>query len=441
MLDVNFIRQNPEKVKEGITAKNIEAKLVDKFLELDIEWRAKVTAIDHLRSEQNLVTGQLKKGKTSDLLSKAQILKKQLAELEKIEAGLGKERRETLSLLPNLPLDDVPAGKSDKENLVLREVGRKTKFAKPAKDYLTIAENLGIIDVSRAGKVSGSRFGYFLGGAALLEFALIGFITKLLSDAKFVASVIKEKRLKLKPKPFVPIITPVLIKKESMWGMGYLDRGADEIYHLEKDNLYLIGTSEQSIGPRHQGEVLEEKLLPLRYVGFSACFRREAGSYGKDTKGVLRVHQFDKLEMFSFVRSEDSASEHQLLLAIEEEIMRRLKIPYRVVRMCTGDLGDAAAAKFDVEAWLPGQNDGKGEYRETHSTSNTTDWQARRLNIKYRPAAKESNQEAQFVHMLNGTAAAIGRMIIAIIENYQTPRGTVKIPQALARFVNLKEIR
>lgn len=435
MLDVNFIRQNPERVREGVAAKNLDPKLVDKFLNLDSEWRGKVAAIDHLRSEQNLVTDELKKrGKSADLLSKAQILKKHLVGLEKERLDLEARRWLALSLLPNLAFKDVPRGRSDKENKVLRQIGRKPKFSRPPKDYLTLTEKLGIIDIRRAGKVSGSRFGYFLGAAARLEFALIDFIVKLLTDKKFIASIIKANKLKLKPMPFLPVIPPVLINRDSMWGMGYLDRGADEVYHIEKDGLYLVGTSEQSIGPMHKDEVLEEKSLPIRYLGFSTCFRREAGSYGKDTKGILRVHQFDKLEMFSFVKPETSQAEHRLFLAIEEYIMSSLKIPYQVVDICTGDLGDAAAAKFDIEAWLPGQNNGQGAYRETHSTSNTTDWQARRLNIKYKP-------NGEFVHLLNGTAVAAGRMIIAITENYQTPKGAVKIPKVLQRYINLKEIK
>ena len=223
-----------------------------------------------------------------------------------------------------------------------------------------------------------------------------------------------------------------MIKPEMMKAMGYVERGGEEIYYLPKDDLYLVGTSEQSIGPMHAGEILEEKDLPKRYVAFSTCFRREAGSYGKDTKGILRVHQFDKVEMFSICKPEDSLKEHKLLLSLEEELMQKLKIPYRVIDICTGDLGDPAAAKFDIEAWMPGQN----EYRETHSTSNCTDFQARRLNIRY----KSRDGKLNFVHTLNGTAFS-QRPILAIIENNQQKDGSIKVPRVLQKYVGFKEIK
>ena len=218
--------------------------------------------------------------------------------------------------------------------------------------------------------------------------------------------------------------------------MGYLERGREEVYYLPEDKLYLAGTSEQAIGPMHQEEIFEAKDLPRRYIAFSSCFRREAGSYGRDTKGILRVYQFAKLELFVFADPQKSAEEHQFLLSLEEELMRDLKIPYRVLEICAGDLGDPAAAKYDIDAWLPGQNSGKGEYRETHSTSNTTDFQARRLNIKVK-----NDSGASYAHMLNGTAFAIGRMIIAILENYQTEQGTVRVPEVLQKYLDTDEIK
>ena len=254
-----------------------------------------------------------------------------------------------------------------------------------------------------------------------------------LTNQKNIQKIIKENKLAIAPKPFIPIIPPVLVKPEAMSAMGYVERGGEEIYFIEKDQLYLVGTSEQSVGPMHGGEIFDNGNLPHRHIAFSTCFRREAGSYGKDTKGILRVHQFDKLEMFVTCVPETSPDEHKLLLAIEEKLMQMLELPYRVLQICAGDLGDPAAAKYDIEAWMPGQNGGQGQYRETQSTSNTTDYQARRLNVKYRP-------ENDFVHMLNGTAFAIGRTLIAIIENYQTKKGTVKIPKALQKYAGLKEI-
>lgn len=412
MLDINLIRNEPEKVKRGLKAKNADPELADKFLELDEKWRAATAQYDELRSNQKKL-GKEKK------MEEAKALKEEVRKKEAELADLDKIRTEVLHQMPNLPLDSVPIGKDESANKILREEGEKPKLADPA-DYLALAQKLDLIDVERAAKVSGSRFGYLKGPAALLEFALVDLALK---------TLIKEG--------FTPIVPPVLINEKSMWGMGYLERGQDEIYYLPKDNLYLVGTSEQAIGPMHQDEVLKEAELPKRYVSFSTCFRREAGSYGKDTKGILRVHQFDKVEMFSITAPSQSETEHKFLLSMQEKLMRALEIPYHVVDICSGDLGDPAAAKYDIEAWLPGQGNGKGEYRETSSASNTTDFQSRRLNIKY----KKEDGKPEFVHMLNGTAFAVGRMIIAILENYQTEKGTIRIPKVLQNYLGLEEIK
>ncbi|MEK7168091.1 MAG: serine--tRNA ligase, partial [Patescibacteria group bacterium] len=402
MLDINLIRQNPEEVKKGIASKNADPKLVDDFLVLDNKWRELIKETDNLRAEQKKLSEERKIDEAKELKNKIQNLG---ADLKKIEV----ERRKILYQLPNLPLEDAPIGKNENENIVLREVGEKPTLDFEPKDYLELAEKLDLIDIERASKVSGSRFGYLKNQAVLLEMALV----KLVLDTAAKHG-------------FTPIIPPIMIKEEMMKGMGYIDRHEeqDETYFLEKDGLYLVGTSEQSIGPMHSDEIFEEKDLPKRYVAFSTCFRREAGSYGKDTKGILRVHQFDKMEMFSFCHPEKSKEEHELLLSVEEELMRLLKIPYQVLNICTGDLGGPAAKKYDIEAWLPGQNNGKGQYRETHSTSNCADFQARRLNIRYKSAINNQQSAIKFVHTLNGTAFAIGRMIIAIIENYQQKDGT-----------------
>jgi len=411
MLDINLIRENPEKIKKGIAAKNADPALVDKFLEVDKKWRELTKKFDDLRSEQRKL-GEAKK------IEEAKKIKEELKKLETGVADLEKIRLEILYQIPNLPLPDVIIGKDEKENKVLREVGEKPEIKNP-RDYFSLAQELGIIDTERAAKVSRSRFGYLKGGAALLEFALVQLAMK---------TAMKEG--------FIPVIPPVLISEKAMWSMGYLERGRDEIYYLPADNLYLVGTSEQSIGPMHMDEVLKEEELPKRYIGFSTCFRREAGSYGKDTKGILRVHQFDKVEMLSITKPDDSVKEHQLLLSIEEKLMQAVELPYRVLDICSGDLGDPAAAKYDIEVWMPGQNGGKGEYRETHSTSNTTDFQARRLNIKYR----NKEGKTDFIHMLNGTGFS-QRPILAILENYQTDKGTVKVPKVLQEYLGTDEIK
>ena len=406
MIDINYIRENPEKIKKGIKSKQLDSKLVDEVLELDKKRREFLSKIEALRAERNKAAKEQDKEKGGEIKTKLQKLEPELAKIEK-------EYKEKLYQIPNLPADDVKVGKDESGNEVVRKWGEKKESS--AKDYLELGENLDIIDIKRAAKVSGSRFGYLKGDAALLELALIQFAMEFL---------VKEG--------FTPIIPPSFIKKESMRGMGYLEHGGEEdMYVFEKDDLVLVGTSEQSIGPMHMNEVLEEKDLPKRYVSFSPCFRREAGSYGKDTKGILRVHQFDKVEMFSFTKAEDSETEHEYLLSLEEKLFQALDIPYQVVKMCSGDLGAPAAKKYDLEAWMPGQ----GKYREMTSTSNTTDFQARRLNIKY-----QNKGETKFVHTLNGTAFAIGRTIIAILENYQQKDGSIKIPEVLQKWVEKEKI-
>ena len=404
MLDIKFIRENPDKVKQGCQKKQADVD-IDKLLEIDKKRRELLQEIEGLKAEQKKVSG-----KDQSQIEKAKELKSKIKEIEPELSKIEEEFNKLMRQIPNVPLDDVIEGKTEGDNKVLREEGKKPEFSdfKP-KDYLEIAEKLDIIDIKRAAKTSGSRFGYIKGAATLMEFALVQLAFKVLGD-----------------QGFTPVVPPVMLKREAMEGMGYLDRGADEVYHLEKDDLYLVGTSEQSIGAMHMNETFQEKDLPKRYMGFSTCFRREAGAYGKDTKGILRVHQFDKIEMFSFCSPEKSEEEHQLLLSLEEELMKALKLPYRVIDICSGDLGDPAAKKWDIEAWMPGQN----TYRETHSTSNCTDWQARRLNIRYK--AKDG---VKFVHTLNGTAFAIGRVIISIIENYQQKDGSVKIPEALQEYM------
>ncbi len=402
MPDIKYIRENKNEVLKGIKAKGFKVD-IDSILEFDDNRSVLRKQIEELNAERKKIAAEkdIEKGKK---------IKADLADLESEEKLLSGKIEALFRKVPNLPLPEVPIGKDESENIVLREVGRKPKFNFPAKDYMELSLKLGWIDIERTGKVVGSRFGYLLRDAVDLEFALIRFAFDF-----------------LKKEEFIPIIPPVFLKPEAMRGAGYLDYNEDEVYHLEKDDLYLIGTSEQAIAAMHMNEVLKAK-LPLRYAGFSSCFRREAGSYGKDTKGILRVHQFDKIEMFSFTRPEDSQKEHELLLSMEEKLMKTLEIPYRVLQMCTGDLGFQAANKYDIEAWLPGQN----QYRETHSTSNDTDFQSRRLGIKYK---NEKTGKNEFAHTLNGTAFAIGRMIIAIMENYQQKDGTIKIPTVLEGYI------
>jgi len=420
MLDIKFIRENPKKVKE--TCKNKQVKVdIDLLLKIDKEKRGIQTELEKIFAQKNKASKEISKAKDKKAKNKIILgMKKIDKKGDKLKEGLKKLDKEFEDLMyqvPNIPLDDVPVGKDEKDNVVVREIGKKIKFDFKPKDYLEIAEKYDLIDVKRAAKVSGTRFGYLKNEAVLLEFALINFTFE---------NLIK--------KSFIPVIPPVMIKSEKIRGMGYLEQaGIEEAYHLPKDDLFLAGTAEQPIGTMHADEIFEEKNLPKRYLGFSSCFRREAGSYGKDTKGILRVHQFDKMEMFSFCKPENSIKEHKFFLETEEKLMQLLKIPYRVLRICTGDLARPSSASYDVESWIPSQN----RYRETHSTSNCTDFQARRLNIRYR----DKNNKLNFVYTLNGTAFAIGRTLIAIIENYQQKDGSIEVPEALQKYVGFKVIK
>ncbi len=390
-------------VRAGLAKRGRKLEIVDEFLALDTKWREAATALDALRAAQN----ELSKARD---VEGAKAKKAEVKELEARVSALEGERTDLLQKFPNTPMASVPMGKDDSENVVVREVGAKREFAFLPKDYLTIAEKLGVIDVKKAAEVSGSRFGYLLGKAALLEFALVQFAMKRLSK-----------------KGFMPVVPPVMIRPEVFMGMGRLAADQkDERYYFPNDDLYLVGSAEHTLGPIHMQETLRDKDLPKRYVAFSTCFRREAGSYGKDTKGILRVHQFDKVEMFSFANPETSGEEHEFLLSCQEDLLSALGLPYRVVEICTGDMGWTDAKAYDCETWLPGQNGGKGEYRETNSCSNTTDFQARGIGCK--------TDKGGYAHMLNATGLAIGRIVIAIIENYQTAEGDFEIPEILKEY-------
>lgn len=409
MLNIKFIRENVEKVKKGTAAKQIDAGLVDKVLELDDKRRRLIGEIEELRKKRNEIAKRVKGADEEGKRIREELKVKEPELVKTVE-----EYTEVLYQIPNLPADDVKEGKGEEENEIIRSWGEPAKFSFDPKDHLEIGESLGIIDIERASKVSGTRFGYIKGDLVLLELAIVQYAFEYL---------VKES--------FVPVIPPVLIRKDVMRGMGYLEHGGeDDMYVLEKDDLILVGTSEQAIGPMHMNEVLDVKDLPRRYVGFSTCFRREAGSYGKDTRGIFRVHQFNKVEMFSFTKPEESNKEHEYLLGLEEKLLQSLNIPYQVSKMCSGDLGAPAARKYDLNAWLPGQN----QYRELTSASTTTDFQARRLGIKYR-----EGENTGYVHMLNGTAFA-DRPLIAILENYQQEDGSVVVPEVLRKWVGKDKI-
>jgi len=406
MLDINILRNNPEKVKTALLNRQMNPNLVDDFLNLDGKWRELTNLIDDNRAELN-------KASKSRNVEQGKKIKEKIKGLESEIKKITENRKNLLYVFPNIPEQDAPIGKDESGNKVIRAWGEKS--AEPKEDYLTFSERLDLIDIKRAAKVAGARFSYLKNQVALIEFALINFAFEIL---------VKEG--------FTPILPPVMIKPEFLKKTGYLSKeDDDEKYYISKDDLYLVGTSEQTVVPMHSDETLAEKDLPKRYVAFSTCFRRESGSYGKDTRGILRVHQFDKVEMVSFVNPEDSAREFQFILSIQEKLMKKLKLPYRVVDVCTGDMGPAASKQIDIETWMPSEK----KYRETHSCSNTTDFQSRGLNIKY-----QAKGERKYLHILNGTVFS-GRPIIAILENFQTKKGTVKIPSALIKYLPFKEIK
>ncbi len=421
MLDIHRIRKDPRAIRAALAKRNFDFD-VEAFVALDADYRQLLHDVEELRRERNKISIEISRlGKDETLLAEAKRVSHALDEKENKLVQSDNALAALLSTLPNVPDESVPVGKDESANKVIREVGEKPKFDFVPKDYLELARSHDLIDTERASKVSGSRFGYLKREAALLEFALVRFAFD-----------------RLTKEGFIPVVPPVIIREEMMAAMGYLDSPGDreERYILEKDGLVFVGTSEQSLGPMHADEILDEDRLPLRYAGFSACFRREAGSYGKDTKGILRVHQFDKVEMFIFSTPERSKDEHTLMIRLEEELLQALKLSYRVVQLATGDLAQPSASTFDIEAWLPGQNDGKGQYRETHSSSNTTDFQARRLHVRVR----RKNGEIGYVHTLNGTTFAVGRTIIAILENYQKKDGSIAVPKALQAYLGFTTI-
>jgi seryl-tRNA synthetase len=404
VLDLKEIRRDPDAARAALERRRAADRL-DEVLRLDARRRELLPEEEALRAEQNRASkaiGQAKQGggDASEAIAAMQDVAARAKSLAAERAGVDDELDRTLATLPNLPLDSSPA-----EEEVVREWG---EAGRTGHDHLDLLG--GLVDMESGAKLSGSRFVYLRGPLVMLELALVRWVLELLSGHGFE-----------------PVIPPVLVREEALFGTGFLPDTEQQIYRVGEDDLYLAGTSEVALASIHREEILAGEELPRRYAGFSPCFRREAGAAGKDTRGLFRVHQFDKVEMFSFVEPEASEEEHERILAIEEELMQALEIPYRVVNIAAWDLGASAAKKYDVEAWLPGQ----GRYRELTSCSNTTDFQARRLNARYRPGDDAS---PRFVHTLNGTATAVGRTIIAIVENGQRDGGTIAIPAVLHAY-------
>lgn len=437
MLDINFIRNNPELVQNNATRRKKDISIA-RLLELDSLVRTTHKQLEELRAARNANAAALQShaDKSSieavSLIQKGKEMKTSIAEIEHTLSGSEAELNALLHSLPNMTHPDVPDGPDESGNEVIRTIGEPTQYDFQPKPHWELGEELNIIDNQRAAKVTGARFSYLKGAAALLEFALMHHAFSVLTNEDTLKQIAADSGLDVSPRPFIPVIPPVMIRPEVMQKMGRLEP-REERYYIDSDDLYLIGSAEHTLGSMHMDEAFSEAELPLRYVGFSTAFRREAGSYGKDMKGILRVHQFDKLEMETFVSPEKGEAEQDFIVAIQEYLVRTLGLPYHVVLICTGDMGAPDARQIDIETWMPGQN----RYRETHTSDYMADFQSRRLNIKI----KRSGGTTEFASMNDATAVA-GRTLIAVLENYQQKDGSIRIPTALQPFMfGMTEIR
>jgi len=414
MIDIKFIRENPDAVRASQKGRGEDTSIVDKLLALDETRRTAITEFETLRAEQNVLSksvGAAKGDEKAALLENSKDLANKVKAADTKRADIEAQANAVAMQLSNILDPDAPIG-GEADFVVIEHVGTPRDFAKDGfvpKDHVELGKLLGAIDTERGAKVAGSRSYYLTGVGALLEFALVNYA---------ISSATKSG--------FIPVIPPVLVNPAAMEGTGFLGQAAENVYHLERDEVYLVGTSEVPLAAMHMDEILPAEKLPLRYAGYSTCFRREAGTYGKDTRGIIRVHQFDKVEMFSFCKPEEAKEEHKRLLQWEKDFLNAMEIPYRVIDVASGDLGSSANRKFDIEAWIPTQD----TYREVTSTSNCTEFQARRLNIRYK-----DSDGTKAIATLNGTLVAIPRMIVAILENHQNADGTVNVPKALQPFL------
>ena len=417
MIDIKFLRENPELMRVSQSGRGEDPGLVDLVINADEVRREAIVKFEALRAEQNVFSksvGSAKGDEKTALLEEGKKLSLIVKQAEQLKTQAENSANELLLQLSNILNPSAPIG-GEADFKVIENVGTPRDFSKDSfapKDHVELGKLLGAIDTERGAKVSGARFYYLTGVGALLEFALVNYA---------ISSAMKSG--------FIPVIPPVLVKPPAMEGTGFLGQAAENVFHLEEDDFYLVGTSEVPLAAFHMDEILNSEKLPLRYAGYSTCFRREAGSYGKDTRGIIRVHQFDKVEMFTFCKPEDAEAEHQRLLQWEKDFLSAMEIPFRVIDVASGDLGSSATRKFDCEAWIPTQN----AYREVTSTSNCLEFQARRLNIRMK-----DGQNTKPVATLNGTLVAIPRMIVAILENHQNSDGTVNVPLALQPFLGMK---
>ncbi len=426
MIDLKILRQNPEIVAKALHDKVTKVDL-ELALKLDAERTDLKKRVDDIRAERNKLADAMGKGKPDpELIAKSKSLKEELVVLE---ASLETAETEFLALykkIPNIPTADTPVGLSEDENVVVKTWGEPTKFAFEPKNHYQIAEARGWIDKERATKVAGARFAYLKGDLVKLQLALITWVMDMLTDEAFIATIVKEEKLNVSTRPFTPVLPPYMIRTAPYDAMDRLEPSEDR-YKIEGEDLWLQGSAEHVLGSMHAGEIFEEKEMPVRYVGYATSFRREAGTYGKDMEGIIRMHQFDKLEMESFSTKETSHDEHLLFAAIQERFMRLLEIPHQKLQKCTFDIGKPNAKGSDIEAWLPGQ----GKYRETHTADYMTDYQARRLQTRVR----RGDGSIELIHTNDATAFACGRALVAIMENYQNEDCTVRVPKVLQSYL------
>ncbi len=432
MLDINYIRANRRKVEDAIRNKGYTIDL-DEILKLDDERKSLSQKIDGLRQARNQISAKMKSGKPDQaLIKEGKGLKKDLSELEPKLTEVEKEFISKLKTVPNIPEDDVPIGLSEDENEVAEVVGEPRKFDFAPKNHYEIGQARGWIDKERAAKVSGARFAYIKGDMVKLQMAIVNFVMDSLSDERVIKEIVEKNGLDgVSTKPFTLVLPPLMLRTEIYDAMDRLEPQEDR-YKIEGDELWLQGSAEHVLGSMHANEIFAEKELPVRYLGYATSFRQEAGTYGKDMEGIIRMHQFDKLEMESFSTKETSRKEHELFVAIQRWLLEQLLLPYRVIRKCTFDIGKPDARGIDMEVWLPGQD----KYRETHTADYMTDYQSRRLNTRVR----RENGEVELVHTNDATAFALGRIMIAVIENNQNEDMTVRVPEVLRKYLNGKEI-
>lgn len=431
MLDIRFIRENAEKVKQNTINKGCEVD-ISLLLELDDKKRSLGSQVDELREKRNEIASRTKGSRpTPELIAEGKAIKTDLTNLEAELKAVSDEYMSILKKVPNMAAADVPVGLTEDENVVVKVVGEPTKFAFKPLNHAEIATKRGWLDKERAAKVTGSRFAYIKGDMVKLQMAIVQFVMNTLSDEAKITEIAKGANLDVSLKPFIPVLPPLMLRTEMYDAMDRLEP-SDDRYKIDGDDLWLQGSAEHVLGSMHSGEIFEEAELPLRYLGYATSFRREAGTYGKDMEGILRMHQFDKLEMESFTTADDGLNEHLLFVAIQEYLLTQLELPYQVIQKCTFDIGKPNSRGIDMETWLPGQD----KYRETHTADYMTDYQSRRLNTRVRRASGE----LELVHTNDATAFALGRIMIAIIENNQTEDGKVNIPAVLRPYLLNKEI-